>query len=242
MNIALTTQETLGLMKDSLAKNVTISTGLTAYDLQAPAKNLYPTITPLRNSIPRVARLNPGDAAHWRSIFSTTGSGFAARSNFNGNLIEDKVAGNAGSYAATGSANNGSAFDGLGVTYGLNNNPNPAPESVPWDIAAGFVIMFGRFLPIIARSRMATPSRRTPPRARPWMKFCWSPRRVRCPPSIRNNFTSASRAGANAARSLPMTATCFVRKSPVPVRGWRRLRPCRNVISSKPFWSAAIVS
>ena len=51
MNIALTTQETLGLMKESLAKNVTISTGLTAYDLQAPAKNLYPTITPLRNSL-----------------------------------------------------------------------------------------------------------------------------------------------------------------------------------------------
>jgi hypothetical protein len=78
MNIALTTQETLGLMKDSLAKNVTISTGLTAYDLQAPAKNLYPTITPLRNSLPRVARLNPGDAAHWRSIFATVGSGFDA--------------------------------------------------------------------------------------------------------------------------------------------------------------------
>jgi hypothetical protein len=78
MNIALTTQETLGLMKDSLAKNITIQTGLTAFDLQAPAKNLYPTITPLRNSIPRVARLNPGDAAHWRSIFSTAGSGFDA--------------------------------------------------------------------------------------------------------------------------------------------------------------------
>jgi hypothetical protein len=78
MNIALTTQETLGLMKESLAKNVTIQTGLTAYDLQAPARNLYPTITPLRNSIPRVGRLNPGDAAHWRSIFATTGSGFDA--------------------------------------------------------------------------------------------------------------------------------------------------------------------
>jgi hypothetical protein len=78
MNIALTTQETLGLMKESLAKNVTIQTGLTAYDLQALAKNLYPTITPLRNSIPRVGRLNPGDAAHWRSIFATTGSGFDA--------------------------------------------------------------------------------------------------------------------------------------------------------------------
>jgi hypothetical protein len=78
MNIALTTQETLGLMKESLAKNVTISTGLTAYDLQAPAKNLYPTLTPLRNSLPRVARLNPGDAARWRAIYSVTGSGYDA--------------------------------------------------------------------------------------------------------------------------------------------------------------------
>ena len=53
------------------------------------------------------------------------------------------------------SANNGSAFDGLGTNYGLNNNPNPAPEAVPWDIAAGFVIMLGRFLPIIAPIAMA---------------------------------------------------------------------------------------
>ncbi|MGD1038075.1 MAG: hypothetical protein ABR878_13040, partial [Roseiarcus sp.] len=78
MNIAQTTQETLGLMKDSLAKSVTIATGLTAYDLQAPAKNLYPVITPLRNSLPRVARLNPGDAARWRTITSITGSGYDA--------------------------------------------------------------------------------------------------------------------------------------------------------------------
>ena len=42
MSIAQTTQETLGLMKESLSKNVTIATGLTNYDLQAPAKNLYP--------------------------------------------------------------------------------------------------------------------------------------------------------------------------------------------------------
>ncbi len=53
------------------------------------------------------------------------------------------------------SANNGSAFDGLGVSYGLNSNSNPAPEAVPWDIAAGFVIMFGRFIPIIAPIAMA---------------------------------------------------------------------------------------
>ncbi len=78
MNITQATQETLGLMKESLTKNVTISTGLTAYDLQAPAKNLYPTITPLRNALPRVGRINPGDAARWRAITTVTGSGFDA--------------------------------------------------------------------------------------------------------------------------------------------------------------------
>ncbi len=55
------TAETLALAKTALAngtlqKSVTISTGLTYYDLQAPAKNLYPVITPLRNAIPRVSR------------------------------------------------------------------------------------------------------------------------------------------------------------------------------------------
>jgi hypothetical protein len=76
MSLGATTQETLDLMKASLAKNVTISTGLSAYDLQAPAKNLFPIITPLRNAIPRVGRANPGDAARWRTISSLTGSGF----------------------------------------------------------------------------------------------------------------------------------------------------------------------
>jgi RHS repeat-associated protein len=37
----------------------------------------------------------------------TAGSGFTARSTLDGNLIEDRVAGNAGSYAATGTANQG---------------------------------------------------------------------------------------------------------------------------------------
>ena len=76
MSLAQTTQETLGLMKESLAKSVTVATGLTNYDLQAPAKNLYPVITPLRNSLPRVQRLNPGDAARWRTVASIAGSGF----------------------------------------------------------------------------------------------------------------------------------------------------------------------
>ena len=56
---------------------------------------------------------------------------------------------------SSASANNGSAFDGLGVTYGLNNNPNPAPEAVPWDVGTGLVILFSRYLPIVAPIALA---------------------------------------------------------------------------------------
>jgi potassium-transporting ATPase potassium-binding subunit len=56
---------------------------------------------------------------------------------------------------SSSSANNGSAFDGLVVSYGLNSNPNPSPEAVPWDIAGALVIMFGRYLPIVAPIAMA---------------------------------------------------------------------------------------
>jgi potassium-transporting ATPase potassium-binding subunit len=56
---------------------------------------------------------------------------------------------------SSASANNGSAFDGLGVTYGLNNNTNPAPEAVPIDIGTGLVMLFSRYLPIIAPIAMA---------------------------------------------------------------------------------------
>jgi potassium-transporting ATPase potassium-binding subunit len=56
---------------------------------------------------------------------------------------------------SSSSANNGSAFDGLGVSYGLNDNPNPAPEAVPLDIGTGLVMLFSRYLPIIAPIAMA---------------------------------------------------------------------------------------
>src|SRR5205085_7741285 len=45
---------------------------------------------------------------------------------------------------SSASANNGSGFEGLGDTWGLNkadDNPSPpAPESQPWDIATGLVM------------------------------------------------------------------------------------------------------
>ncbi len=56
---------------------------------------------------------------------------------------------------SSASANNGSAFDGLGVTYGFYNNPSPAPEAAAWDIATGIVMLVSRFIPIIAPVAMA---------------------------------------------------------------------------------------
>jgi K+-transporting ATPase ATPase A chain len=60
---------------------------------------------------------------------------------------------------SSSSANNGSGFEGLGDTYGFNkaeDNPSPpAPESVPWDIATGLVMLISRFVPIVAPIALA---------------------------------------------------------------------------------------
>ncbi len=73
------TQDTLDLVKGAItgsdiSKSITTATGLTAYDLQAPAKNLYPIFTPLRNKIPRVGG-GKGVATNWKQITSIVGSG-----------------------------------------------------------------------------------------------------------------------------------------------------------------------
>lgn len=79
-------QETLQLMKAALgtpmaahdiSKSITTGTGLVAYDLQAPAKNLYPVNTPIRNSIARVGG-GTGKATNWKVVSGLTGSGFNA--------------------------------------------------------------------------------------------------------------------------------------------------------------------
>ncbi len=75
-------QDTLDLVKkaqtaasDEIAKTINLATGLVAYDLQAPAKNLYPVLTPIRNRIPRVGG-GTGLATNWRQVSAITGSGF----------------------------------------------------------------------------------------------------------------------------------------------------------------------
>jgi K+-transporting ATPase ATPase A chain len=55
---------------------------------------------------------------------------------------------------SSSSANNGSETSGLAQTYGFNkpeDNPSPpGPYAAYWDIAGAFVILFSRYIPIVA--------------------------------------------------------------------------------------------
>jgi hypothetical protein len=62
---------------EALAKSITQATGLVAYDLQAPAKNLYPVMTPIRNRMPRVGG-GTGMATNWKQVSAIIGSGKSA--------------------------------------------------------------------------------------------------------------------------------------------------------------------
>lgn len=81
------TAETLAALKAAMgggqglekAATINTSTGLIAYDLEAPAKNLYPVLTPLRNRIPRKTRgAGAGDGAHWKEVSAITGGGISS--------------------------------------------------------------------------------------------------------------------------------------------------------------------
>jgi len=61
----------------TLEKTITTATGLVAYDLQAPSKALYPVVTPIRNTLPRVQG-GLGTATNWKQVNSLIGSGFDA--------------------------------------------------------------------------------------------------------------------------------------------------------------------
>ncbi|MCW2275053.1 hypothetical protein GJ654_10005 [Rhodoblastus acidophilus] len=62
------------LEKSTFAESASATTGLTYYDLEAGAKLLFPVLTPLRNSIPRVSGKG-GVQAAWRAITSVNSSG-----------------------------------------------------------------------------------------------------------------------------------------------------------------------
>ncbi len=109
------TAETLALIKaahgqpqNELQKAWTQSNsaigGITAYDLEAPSKKLYPVITPLRNSTPRVSGKG-GIQANWRAVTGVN----------TGGVLPYVSGGNRGAVIATSTANYTAAYKGLGL-------------------------------------------------------------------------------------------------------------------------------
>jgi hypothetical protein len=63
-----------GMEKATFSQGVSPTSGLTFYDLELGAKNLYPVLTPLRNIVPRVSGKG-GIQAAWRAITGINTSG-----------------------------------------------------------------------------------------------------------------------------------------------------------------------
>src|SRR6478609_5675067 len=74
-DIARHVLQSAGMNPNDLQKTISTGTGLVAYDLQAPAKNLYPVYCPIRNVLPRVGG-GVGLATNWRQVNAITGSGY----------------------------------------------------------------------------------------------------------------------------------------------------------------------
>lgn len=76
----------------SFSQSAVATSGLTAYDLEGPAKTLYPVLTPLRNEIPRVSG-NGGIQANWKAVtkinLNKAGIGIAEGSR--GQIIQTEV-------------------------------------------------------------------------------------------------------------------------------------------------------
>lgn len=112
----MSTVETLELLKAAQAKasdatlakaftqSANATTGLTAYDLEAPAKTLYPVLTPLRNELPRVGG-GLGIQANWKAV---TGI------NVN-NMSAGVSEGNRGGVIATSVEDYLAAYKGIGL-------------------------------------------------------------------------------------------------------------------------------
>jgi hypothetical protein len=90
-------------LPDSLAKAYTQGLGLVAYDLQAPALNLYPVLTPLRNKIPRVMG-SGGTATNWKAItgINTTNTRAGVSEGQRGAIITTTLASYVASYKGIG--------------------------------------------------------------------------------------------------------------------------------------------
>ena len=127
---AQVSKETLALLKQAhqaggdpeLAKAWTQSgsaiSGITAYDLEAPAKQLYPVITPLRNEIPRVSGKG-GIQANWRAVTGVN----------TGLMLPYVSQGNRSGVIVTTTADYLAAYKGLGLEDSVTFEADYAAEN-----------------------------------------------------------------------------------------------------------------
>jgi hypothetical protein len=92
------------LEKSTFAQSASATSGLTYYDLEVGAKLLYPVLTPLRNSIPRVSGKG-GVQAAWRAITAINSTGL--RIGVSG--------GNRGAVAAMTTKDYVATYKGIGI-------------------------------------------------------------------------------------------------------------------------------
>lgn len=118
MNQNQLSQETLEQMRKSMSEpngdlaksfvqSANATTGLTAYDLEGPAKTLYPVLTPLRNEIPRVGG-GTGTQANWKAVLkiNTQNAGIGVVAGQRGKVIQTQTADYNASYKGIGLEDN----------------------------------------------------------------------------------------------------------------------------------------
>ena len=93
-------------LSDDITKSFTQATGLVNYDLEGPAKLLYPVLTPLRNRLPRV-KGNGGAATNWKQITAINVSKLRAgvSEGNRGAVITDQVTDKTAAYRGIGLEN-----------------------------------------------------------------------------------------------------------------------------------------
>lgn len=91
-------------MQKAYTQSATATTGLTMYSLEAPAKLLYPVMTPLRNKIPRVGG-GQGIQANWKAIVALN----------TGNVSIGVSEGNRGGVQSTSIVDYFAAFKSMGI-------------------------------------------------------------------------------------------------------------------------------
>lgn len=98
-------QKPLGMLtKSTFTESMSATSGLTFYDLELGAKFLYPVLTPLRNTIPRVSGAG-GIQASWRAITAINTQG----------LRFGVSAANRGGVLAVATQDYNAAYKGIGV-------------------------------------------------------------------------------------------------------------------------------